>query len=92
MKAVIWTDDDGIKHRSFITEDMTDSEAPSGYVSDPPDVINEINWQEVAKDLQNNLVDRGLFTYRQMRTSQNGLSGAVLAALKRKVAELYRRK
>ena len=92
MKEVVWIDDDGIKHRSFITEAMTDSDAPLGYISDPPDVINEIDWREVARDLQNNLVDRGLFTYRQMRTSQNGLSGAVLAALKRKVIELYRRK
>jgi len=92
MKSIIWVDKKGLKHRSVLKDDMDESKPELGYKSDPPNVVEEIDWNVVAKDLHNELVDRGLFTEEDVITQQNSLTGAVLAVLKRKVKMLYKRR
>lgn len=92
MRSVIWTDDRGLRHHSLLREHEDDSMAPEGMPQDPPDVVNRIDWQQVAHDLHNQLVDRHLFTEADLQADRSGtlLTGAVLAALRRRVIMLYR--
>ena len=88
METITWTDEKGIMHRSIIT---SETENPAeGFLYDPPDVIHNIQWDEVAKDLHNALVRRGLFTYNDIMYGQNELSGAILSALRKRVKQLFR--
>jgi hypothetical protein len=89
MKFVKWTDSNGIKHLAGITDNIPEKMPHLGYQFDPPDVFN-INWQDVAKDLHNQLVDRGLFTYEDIQRYQNRLAGAILASLRKRVKRLYK--
>lgn len=91
MKEVLWTDEQGLKHRSLLREHDLDELAPQGILKDPPDVLRGINWEQVAKDLHNQLVDRGLWSWDAVQAQQNGVTGAVLAALKKRIVDLYRR-
>ena len=88
MRVTIWTDRKGVMHRSVLTkETRRDNE---GFLVDPPDVIHGINWEDVAKDLHNQLVQRGLFERQDIIQGQNQLTGAILAALRKRVKQLYR--
>ena len=88
MNIVTWTDKKGVMHRSIMTgETKNPSE---GFLSDPPDVIHSINWDEVAIELHNALVRRNLFTYNDVVRGQNELSNAILSSLRKKVKQLFR--
>jgi len=90
MRTVTWTDGDGLQHRALCRDTDDNSHAREhGIRLDPPDVIAGIDWTQVARDLHNQLVARRLATLDDVRASQDGLTAAVLAALKRKVVELY---
>ena len=89
MKPVHWTDENGYKHLSFLRDDDPDELAPSRLLQDPPDVVHEINWDAVQRELHNQLVNRGLFSWDDVQRSKDGITGAVLACLRRRVIELY---
>jgi hypothetical protein len=89
MKIVVWTDGRGIKHRSVLQDEMTDPQ--QGYLSDPPDIVHELNWDKLKADLQNELFNRGLFTYQDIIRSQNGLSAAILSVFRKQVKSLYKK-
>lgn len=91
MKIVIWTDDKGIKHRSILQEHQVETRPEEGYVSDVPDIFS-LDWEQIKKELHNALTDRKLFTYEDVVHSQNGITGAVLLALRKRVKDLYRRR
>lgn len=86
MKLVTFIDEDGFKHRSLIREG---DDPALGVRSDPPD-LSLIDWEEVKKTLHNTLVERGIITWQDIVRSQNGLSSAVLLALRNPLRELYR--
>jgi len=90
LKKVIWEDASGKKHIALIRDTDPDSVAKSGrgLSLDPPDV-RDINWDDVKRDLHNQLVVRGLSTKDDVIAQQNGVTGAILAALKRRVLDLY---
>jgi hypothetical protein len=90
MKEVVWTDGNGLMHRSVLKDDMPEVRPNEGVIIDPPDVIHKINWDDVAKALHNELVRRGLFTYNDVMVGQNLLSSAILAVLRKRVKQLYR--
>ena len=93
MRSVFWTDEQGLKHHSLLRNHEDDSIASEGLHQDPPDVINGIDWHQVARDLHNQLVNRRLFSEEDIAADRSGtlLSGAVLSALRRRVILLYRR-
>lgn len=88
MREVIWTDEDGYRHRSLVRNEDTDDEAPYGIRKDPPDV-GRIDWAGVRRDLHNALVDGGICSWRDVQ-KLGGLRGAILSALKRRLVALYR--
>lgn len=93
MRSVYWTDEQGLKHHSLLRDHEDDSMAPDGLNQDPPDVINGIDWHQVARDLHNQLVERRLFSEEDITADRSGtlLTGAVLSSLRRQVVLLYRR-
>lgn len=93
MRSVFWTDEQGLRHHSLLRDHEDDSMATEGMPQDPPDVINGIDWHQVARDLHNQLVDRHLFSEEDIAADRSGtlLTGAVLSALRRRVILLYRR-
>lgn len=91
MKIVEW-EEDGRKHRAKVRDDDSPQVAVegNGVSLDPPD-IDLIDWEQVKRDLHNQLLERGLITHTDVEEQQNGVTGAVLAALRPKVLTLYRR-
>ena len=89
MKLVQWKAQDGFYHLSLIRDGDSPNNAPQGLPQDPPD-ITQLNWREIQKTLHNELVTRRLITLEDITKSQSGLTAAILAALRRRVAALYR--
>ena len=89
MKRVIWTDSRGIKHASVIRDHDNESMAAHGMPADPPDVFG-LDWNEIAKELHNTMVDRGLFTWADVQTQQNGIAGVLTSVLRPKIIALFR--
>ena len=90
MKYVTWKDGNGVMHRSMLKDGQPDFRPHEGIIVDPPDVMHKVNWEHVAKELHNELVQRGLFTYNDVIKGQNQLSSAVLSVLRKRVKQLYR--
>lgn len=90
MKPIAWTDEKGYNHSAMVRDD-DDLEAVSEgrKVSRDPPHIERIDWDVVKRDLHNQLLARGLLTPSDVEEQQNGVTGAVLAALRPKVLELY---
>lgn len=89
MKLIEWKDANGLYHLSLIRDGDSNSNAPQGLPQDPPDIA-QLNWREIQKTLHNELVIRRLITLEDVTKSQSGLTAAILAALRRQVAALYR--
>jgi hypothetical protein len=89
MRIVIKIDRFGYKRAYQCTDDMSDDEAEQGIPLTPPD-LDLIEWEEVKKHLNNMLVDRGIFTYRDICNAQNAVTNASKAVLKNRIVNLYR--
>ena len=89
MKATCWIDEAGYSRVSIVHDDDDTLEASHGLPIGPPDVTN-LDWEDIVRDLHNALVDRGLFTYKDVMRSQNGVTSAILSVLRRKVITLYK--
>jgi sugar phosphate isomerase/epimerase len=89
MKHAEWKDGRGYLHRALVRDGDPDSLAPQGVPQDVPD-LGKIDWDDLRRELHNELHRRGLFTWEDVQRSQNGLTGAVLAVMRRRLVALYR--
>lgn len=89
MRVVYWTDDDEYKHRSYVRDNVPDELAHEETLQDPPNV-ERLDWDEIKRVLHNQLVDRELFTYDDLVRQQDGVTGAILAALKTRLINLFK--
>ena len=89
MRKVITTDRFGYKCAWLVKDEDSDELADQGIPLSPP-CLGLIEWEEVKRDLNNILVDRGLFTWMDVQRSQNGVTTAVLAAMRKRVITLYK--
>jgi hypothetical protein len=89
MRTVIVVDRFGYKRAYLCTDDMSDDEAEQGIPQTPPD-LDLIEWEEVKKQLNNILVDRGIFTYADVCKAQNAISSACKSVMKNRIVNLYR--
>jgi len=89
MRTVIWEDRNGYTRASLVRDGDPDDAAEYGIPVDPPD-LNRINWEEVKRDLHNTLVRKRLFTYKDVKRQQRGVTAAIISVLKRRVIEIYR--
>lgn len=91
MKLVEWTDKKGWKHLSLLRDSDIPQMAVYGINRDPPD-INQLNWDEIKRDLHNELVGRRLSDWRDVQKRRGDLTGAIQAVLRRRLKLLYRDK
>lgn len=90
MRLAKWIDADGRKRQAWVKDGTPVSEVESaGIYAGPPD-IDLIDWESVKRDLHNQLVERGLFSMDDVVAAQTGITGAVLTALRNRVARLYK--
>lgn len=89
MRYIEWKDKRGYMRRSLLRRGDSTKRPERGLPAGVPD-LSGINWQEVERDLNNELYKRGLFTFEDVQRSRNALSGAVLAVLKRRLVTLYK--
>lgn len=92
MREVTWKDRDGKPHRSLVRDGDPDSFAPMGISFDPPDVTVALDWNEAAKELYEQLFNRGLSTWEDVQKSGNGLTAALRAVFVGRLRALYRNK
>ncbi len=89
MKCVKWTDKNGFNHASMIRDGDSDTLAPYGIPCDPPD-LNQMDWEELKKELWNRLVDGNILTWADVQRQQTGLTGALRATFLQRLNTLYR--
>ncbi len=89
MKVTRWIDEVGYQRVSIVRNDDATPKATHGLRIGPPDVT-ELDWENVVKDLHNSLVERELFTYKDIITKKNSVTSAILSTLRRRVIELYK--
>ena len=89
MKTVIVVDRFGYKRAYLCTDDMSKDEAEQGIPQTPPD-LDLIEWEEVKKQLNNILVERGIFTYADVCEARNAITSASKSVLKNRIVNLYR--
>jgi len=88
MRRVEYTDEHGYKHVVLLRAE--DEDPRVGIPVGPPD-LRELDWDEFKRDLNNILVDRGLLTWDDVISQQNGLRGAIQQAMRNRLALLYKR-
>jgi hypothetical protein len=89
MRLVIYEDKDGWKCGSMIRDDDPDNYAPKGLPKNPPD-LRDLDWDGIMREINNALVDRELFTWRDVQLSQNGITSIVNNIVRRKIVALYK--
>lgn len=88
MKKVQWTDPKGRKRARLVQDDILQP-VEEGIPLEPPD-LERLDWEAIKTALHNQLFDRGLIDWPSVQASQNGLRAAIMAALHRRLQDLYR--
>ena len=89
MRKVEWTDERGYMHISSVRDDDPDNKAHEGISLDPPSV-ERLDWEAIKRDRHNQLVMKKLLTYEDLVRQQNGVTGAILAVLRKPVITLFK--
>ena len=89
MRQVTFTDKFGFKKVSLIRDTDSDDLAPQGVPIGPPD-LDLVDWEEVKRDLNNMLVDKGILTYQDIIRQNTAVSTCVKASLTSKIVILYK--
>lgn len=89
MRKIIWENEAGHKQVSLVRDDDPDSMASAGVPIGPPD-LEELDWENIKRELNSMLIERGLLTWQNVQSQQNGITSVLLAVLKRPLVELFR--
>ena len=89
MRQVEYKDENGYMRCRLVKDEDSDDMAEMGIPLEPPD-INLIDWEEVKRDLHNELMIRGLTSFESVQKQQNGLTGSVLGCLRTRLIRLFR--
>jgi hypothetical protein len=88
MKHVIWTDKNGWKHHSLVENDSDRPEL--GLPCDPPPV-EALDWEEIKKEINNLLVDKGLYSLKDIYGENSGILSVAGSVINKKLLALYKR-
>jgi len=92
LKEVKWTDPDGRRRVRLIRHrDPASLAQTQGIPQEPPD-LDRLDWEQIKVDLHNRLLDLGLLTWKDVQAAQQGVTGAVLTMLRKRVINLYKEK
>lgn len=90
MKRVIYRDSSGRVVACLLRDTDEEDHPEIGIPIEPPPIERVI--RESAQDVQDELVTRGILTYKDVVASQNGVSAAIRDVLLRKIIEAYKLK
>lgn len=88
MKEVFFEDKDGFKHKRLIKNADNPSMAEHGIHLGPPD-LHQLDMENILREMNNLLVDNGLFTWDNVQRFPGGINVAV-NAFRRALVNLYR--
>lgn len=90
MKRVTFTDDRGFLRCVLLRDNDDERNVKAGIPLEPPPITELL--QDIEKALHNELVSRNLLSWDDVMRSQNGLSSAILAALRPILQSAYKEK
>ena len=88
MKHVNWTDEKGWKRRSLVPDTSDESDGRYGIPAGPPD-LRQLDWEHIQREINNALVDRGVFSWEDVSRTGDALMVAT-TIVKRHLVGLYR--
>lgn len=88
MRYVVYTDERGWKRRSLVRDTDSDEMAPKGIPAGPPD-LDTVDWNAIKKEINNAMVDQGLFTWNDLQGSSVGLQ-VVTLPIRRALSSMFR--
>lgn len=88
MRYIVKKGKDGFSRRYLVPDNVGDDQAEKGIPSGPPD-IREIDIEAVLKEINQRMVEQGLFTWKDINLSPVGLS-VICTVFKRHIAGLYK--
>ncbi len=74
----------------FITPDMDERDAHMGLIDDPPN-LDELDWEQIKKELHNLLVKRAIISIDSSQELKN-LSNTIVSVVQPKIVALLRQK
>ena len=89
MRLVQYEDEDGKLFQSWITENMSLSEAEKGLPHNPPD-LSRLDCDAVWREINNLLIKQSIITLKDVGDNNNVLSNTILGAILPKLIELYK--
>jgi len=90
MKRVIWKDSAGWSRCSLVRDKDSEASAQQGIPVELPPIKDILEGAEM--ELNNALVERGLFTYADVIRSQNGVTAAIVQVFRNKLLNAYKQK
>jgi len=91
MKAVVY-EENGWLRQSLIHDSMSALEGHKGVPHNPPD-ITKLDWNEIMRELNNLLIERGLVEMNDLNGQGiNLLRSAVQIVITKKIVLLYKSK
>lgn len=86
MKQVIYTDQNGLQHKSILRDGDTD---PSiGLLQSPPDILS-LDWEGIAKTIHNKLLEANLLTIQDIQIRSADFNKIILATVGKRIYALY---
>lgn len=89
MRKVTYTDRQGFKYVALVRDVDPDEAAASGLPLGPPN-FNELDMEEVKRDINNILVEQGVLTIKDLPRHPNAITQAVRSALVGRIVVLYK--
>ena len=87
---IIKYDSDGWMMQSIIKNDMSEEDVNSGIPLNPPD-IRSLDWEEIKRELNSLMVERGLITFDNLNGGGHQLLvSAVQSVITKKIVQLYK--
>lgn len=86
MKLLTYTDSDGFTYQSLVRDNDTD---PSiGLIQSPPD-LRQLDWDAIARNIHNALLERELFTIQDIQIRGTEFNQIILAKVVKQIYRLY---
>jgi hypothetical protein len=89
MRKVTYTDRRGYKKVALVRDTDPDEAAAQGLPLGPPD-LDELDFEEVKKEINNALVQNGLLSLKDMPRQPNAITIAVRAAMVPRIVALFK--
>ena len=88
MKQIVYTDKSGFIRRVLVKDEDGEDKAEYGIPAGPPD-MRSIDWDGVAKSINNILAEMGIFTWEEWQAKPQGAAAAT-NIVKRALISIYR--